>query len=67
VLTGLSLMPMSVFALVLLEESRLYGFNLAEQTLPMLAGMLVLLEVIGPLATQRALMWAREAHPPGEA
>ena len=65
-LTGISLMPMSVFALVLLEESRLYGFNLADQILPVLAGMLVLLEVIGPLATQRALLWAREARPAEE-
>jgi len=62
-LTGLALMPMSVFALLLLEESRLYGFDLAPASLPVIVGLLVLLEVIGPLVTQRALIAAREAHP----
>ena len=64
-LTGLALMPMSVFALLLLEESRLYGFDLARESLPVIIGLLVLLEVIGPLVTQRALLLAREAHPEG--
>ena len=62
-LTGLALMPMSAFALLLLEESRLYGFDLARESLPAIAGLLVLLDVIGPLATQRALVWAGESHP----
>jgi len=62
-LTGLALMPMSAFALLLLEESRLYGFDLARDSLPVIVGLLVLLEVIGPLVTQRALLLAREAHP----
>lgn len=60
-LTGLALMPMSAFALLLLEESRLYGFDLASDSLPVIAGLLVLLELIGPLVTQRALLWAGEA------
>lgn len=62
-LTGLALMPMSAFALLLLEESRLYGFDLARESLPVIVGLLVLLDVIGPLATHRALMLASEAHP----
>jgi Kef-type K+ transport system membrane component KefB len=62
-LTGLALMPMSAFALLLLEESRVYGFDLALTTLPAINGLLVLLEVLGPLVTQRALMLAGEAHP----
>jgi Kef-type K+ transport system membrane component KefB len=62
-LTGLALMPMSAFALLLLEESRLYGFDLAKGSLPVIVGLLVLLEVIGPLVTQRALLAAGEAHP----
>ena len=65
-LTGLALMPMSVFALLLLEESRLYGFDLARDSLPVIVGLLMLLEVMGPLATQRALLVAREAHPEGD-
>jgi len=54
---------MSAFALILLEESRLYGFDLARDSLPAIVGLLVLLDVIGPLVTQRALMLAGEAHP----
>ena len=63
-LTGLALMPMSAFALLLLEESRLYGFDLARESLPVIGGLLILLDVIGPWVTQRALLLAREAHPP---
>jgi Kef-type K+ transport system membrane component KefB len=62
-LTGLALMPMSAFALLLLEESRSYGFDLALESLPVIGGLLMLLEVMAPLITQRALLWAREAHP----
>ena len=62
-LTGFTLMPMSAFALLLLEESRLYGFDLARDSLPAIVGLLVVLGVLGPLVTQRALMLAREAHP----
>jgi Kef-type K+ transport system membrane component KefB len=62
-LTGLALMPMSAFAILLLEESRLYGFDLARDSLPVIVGLLVLLDVIGPIVTQRALMLAGEAHP----
>ena len=64
-LTGLALMPMSAFALLLLEESRVYGFDLARDSLPVIVGLLMLLEVMGPLVTQRALMLAREAHTEG--
>ncbi len=64
-LTGLALMPMSAFAVLLLEESRLYGFDLARDSLPVIVGLLMLLEVMGPLVTQRALLLAREAHPEG--
>lgn len=62
-LTGLALMPMSAFAMLLLEESRLYGFELARDSLPTIVGLLVLLDVIAPVVTQRALMFAGEAHP----
>ena len=62
-LTGLALMPLSVFALLLLEESRLDGFDLARDSLPVIAGLLILLDVIGPWVSQRALVWAGESHP----
>jgi len=64
-LTGLALMPMSAFAMLLLEESRLYGFDLARDSLPLIGGLLVLLEVIAPVVTQRALIAAGEARPEG--
>jgi len=64
-LTGLALMPMAAFAMLLLEESRLYGFELARDSLPTFVGLLVLLEVIAPIVTQRALIAAGEAKPEG--
>jgi Kef-type K+ transport system membrane component KefB len=63
-LTGLSLMPMSAFALLLLEESRRYGFDVGRESLPVIVGLLVMQDVIGPWVTQRALVWAGEAQPP---
>ena len=67
-LTGLALMPMAAFAVLLLEESRLYrgqhgGFDLAHDSLALMVGLLVLLDVIGPLVTHCALRWAGEAQP----
>jgi Kef-type K+ transport system membrane component KefB len=61
-LTGLALTPMSAFAILLLEQSRLYGFEPARQVLMALAFMMVLQELFGPLVTQRALQAARETH-----
>ena len=58
-------MPMAAFAMLLLEESRLYGFELARDSLPTFVGLLVLLEVIAPIVTQRALIAAGEAKPEG--
>jgi Kef-type K+ transport system membrane component KefB len=54
--SGLALMPMSAFALLLLEESRLYGFDLARESLPQIVGLLVLLDA-GDAA--RAVVGAR--------
>jgi len=61
-LTGLALTPMSAFAILLLEQSRLYGFAPAVQVLSAMAGMMLLQELLGPLVTQRALMAAHETH-----
>ena len=66
-LTGLTLMPMSAFALLLLEESRRYGFDVGRENLPVIVGLLVMQDVIGPWVTQRALTWAGEAQPPNVA
>ena len=61
-LTGLALTPMSAFAILLLEQSRLQGFEPARQVLATLAFMMLLQELLGPVVTQRALKGAAETH-----
>jgi Kef-type K+ transport system membrane component KefB len=61
-LTGLALTPMSAFAILLLEQSRLHGFAPAREVLSTLAFMMLLQELLGPLVTQRALHAAAETH-----
>jgi Kef-type K+ transport system membrane component KefB len=61
-LTGLALTPMSAFAILLIEQTRLMGFEPAVQVLATMAGMMLLQELFGPVVTQRALMAARETH-----
>jgi len=60
VLTGLALTPLSVFAILLLEQSRYLGLDLLDE-LKAIMGMVLLLEVIAPIITQRALIRAGEA------
>lgn len=62
VLTGLALTPMSAFAILLIEQTRLMGFEPAVQVLATMAGMMLLQELFGPIVTQRSLMAARETH-----
>lgn len=59
VLTGMALTPLSVFVILLLEQTRRLGVDLVDSLAP-LAAMALLLEVIGPIVTQRALIWAKE-------
>ncbi|MCU0764141.1 MAG: cation:proton antiporter [Hydrogenophaga sp.] len=61
-LTGLALTPMSAFAILLLEQTRLYGLEPATQVLAVMTGMMLLQELLGPVVTQRALMTAHETH-----
>ncbi len=61
-LTGLALTPMSAFAILLIEQTRLMGFEPAVQVLATMAGMMLLQELLGPIVTQRSLMAARETH-----
>jgi Kef-type K+ transport system membrane component KefB len=61
-LTGLALTPMSAFAILLLEQTRLYGFAPAVAVLSAMAGMMVVQELLGPVVTQRALMTAHETQ-----
>lgn len=58
-LTGMALTPISVFAVLLLEQTRRAGVDLVDTLMP-LAAMALLLEVIGPIVTQRAVIWAKE-------
>jgi Kef-type K+ transport system membrane component KefB len=61
-LTGLALTPMSAFVILLLEQTRLSGFEPATQAFAVMAGFLVLLELLGPVVTQRSLMASNETH-----
>lgn len=60
-LTGLALTPISVFVILLLEQTRFIGIDLVDQLAP-LAATTLLLEVLGPILTQRALRWAKESR-----
>lgn len=63
-LTGMALTPLSVVAILLLEQSRHLGLDLVDE-IPAVAAMIFLLEIVGPIATQRALVWAGEAQRDG--
>jgi Kef-type K+ transport system membrane component KefB len=65
VLTGLAMAPMSVFVILLLEQARYLGIDLIDQLAPLAAATLVL-ELVGPIATQRALAAAGESGEPAE-
>ncbi len=58
-LAGMALMPISVFVILLLEQTRYVGVELVDALVP-LSAMVLLLEVIGPVLTQRSLIWAKE-------
>jgi len=58
-LTGVALSPMSVFVVLLLEQTKNAGIVLVDE-LAAVAAMTLFMEVIGPIFTQRALIMARE-------
>jgi Kef-type K+ transport system membrane component KefB len=60
VLTGLAMTPISVFVILLLEQARYLGIDLVDQVAPLAAATL-LLELLGPVITQRALVLAGES------
>lgn len=63
--TGLALTPLSVFAVLLLEQTRHLGLVLMDDVAA-LAGIVLILELVGPLVTHWALVWAGEAPRKGE-
>jgi Kef-type K+ transport system membrane component KefB len=60
-LTGVALVPLSAFVILLIEHARLAGVQVVEE-LRAVAAVTMLLEVFGPIILQRALVWAREAQ-----
>lgn len=60
-LTGMALTPVSVFIILLLEHARQNGVELGGEV-QALAAMTLILELIGPIVLQRALIWARETN-----
>ena len=64
-LAGLVMTPISVFVILLLEQTRYLGIDLVDQLAPLAAATL-LLELIGPVVAQRALILAGESSEPLE-
>ncbi len=62
-LTGLAMSPLSVFVILVLEQTRYLGINLLDD-LSALAAAALLLEIVGPLLTQLAFRLARELPAP---
>lgn len=62
---GVTLLPLSVLALLLVEDVRLLYPAYAALIAPVVMGMVAILGVLGPIATQRALIAVRE-HRSGE-
>ncbi|HEY5801028.1 MAG TPA: cation:proton antiporter [Burkholderiaceae bacterium] len=60
-LTGMALSPMAVFTLVALEQTRRLGVDLVDAIAP-LAALTLMMEVLGPVLTQRALILANETQ-----
>jgi Kef-type K+ transport system membrane component KefB len=60
-LTGMALTPVSVFIILLLEHARQSGVELGGEV-QALAAMTLILELIGPIVLQRALIWAKETN-----
>ncbi|RPI43541.1 MAG: sodium:proton antiporter, partial [Betaproteobacteria bacterium] len=60
-LSGIALAPMSVFAILLLEQTRYLDLDVLDE-LAGVAAIVLLLEILGPLLTQWALVWAGEAE-----
>jgi Kef-type K+ transport system membrane component KefB len=64
-LSGVALAPMAVFAILLLEQTRRLGVDLFHSLAP-LAAIALLLEVLGPVLTQGAVLLAQEARTHGK-
>lgn len=63
-LTGMALTPVSAFIILLLEHARQSGVDLGHE-LSALAAMTLILEIVGPIVFQRALIWGKETQQKG--
>jgi Kef-type K+ transport system membrane component KefB len=59
-LVGMAMMPISAFVILVLEQTRHLGVDLVDRLAPLAAAALIL-EILGPILTQRALAWSHEA------
>lgn len=64
-LSGLALAPISVFVILVLEQTRYLGISFIDK-LSALSTMTLFLEIVGPAMTQMALVWAKETDPEKE-
>ena len=62
-LLGVTLMPMSAMAVVLVESTAHYYPEFGDRLAGVVLSAVLILELIGPLATQLALRSAGETHP----
>jgi Kef-type K+ transport system membrane component KefB len=64
ILSGVGLAPISVFVILTLEQARYSGIALIDElsTLEALVAMTLVLEIIGPIITQCAIILANETH-----
>jgi Kef-type K+ transport system membrane component KefB len=59
VFIGLATVPTPALVILVLEQTRYQGNRLVDQLVPLAAATLML-EILGPLLVQRALIWAHE-------
>lgn len=59
VLTGFALSPISVFVILIVGQTRYLNVELLDYLAP-LAAMTMVLDIVGPIMTQAALIWAKE-------
>jgi Kef-type K+ transport system membrane component KefB len=58
---GMASAPFSTLVILLLEQTKAIGFGLEGQLGPLVASVFIL-EVLGPICVQKALIWAQETQ-----
>lgn len=58
-LIGIASAPLSTFVILMLEQAKYIGFGVVGQLGPLVATVFIL-EVLGPICVQKALIWAQE-------